>query len=513
MGIFSKIGKGIKKVFSHIAKRLRKSFKRIGKFINKIGIVGQIAMMFILPGVGNALMNGLTGLFRGVVGQTAAQAGAAAAAAGAGAGTTAAAGAGAAAGTAAGAGTAAAAGTLGKATGMMASKSAIIRGAGSVLQAAGNFVSAGAKAFSTVTEGITSFMGEFVKTGLNKIPGINIGSAAPTFGDAWANVQNNVMNNASATLEAFNKSIGVKPTAGATKFGTAGYTAPSRVSVDSLAAAKSAPQLTGADLRPAVVDVAPQQMKVTPDMTQADIGRADAYNAALERNAARQAISGDASFVKTGGGDSLLASQQQSAATFDYSEFMKSSEFKNNFTAEAQPGSIEYDFGSGQKSYISLDKFTNLEGINELKQFQTGAEIAKPKGFFAQIGENITGLPEKVKTSILDMPKRIGEIPGKFVESLAEAPGKFVDNLTGTITDLPTMAARAALNRQPTPYYQQSRVSIGSVPEFHMPQSEPLQTPEEYVQFYQNPQRVGQGNYGFNNPAGYSQFMTKFASA
>ena len=74
------------------------------------------------------------------------------------------------------------------------------------------------------------------------------------------------------------------------------------------------------------------------------------------------------------------------------------------------------------------------------------------------------------------------------------------------------MATRAALNRQPTPYYQQSKVFLASVPDFHMPQSEPLQTTEDYIQMYENPQRSGQGNYGFNNPVGYSQFMKKFAS-
>ena len=533
MGIFKKIGKGIKKVFSKIGRAIKKQFKRFGKFMNKIGVLGQIAMMFILPGVGNALLSGISGAFGSIVGQTAAQAGAAAAGTAASTAATATAtAAGQTAAQAAAAGTAAsatasaaatAAGTLGKATGMMASKSALIRGAGTVLQSAGNFVSAGAKAFSTVTEGITSFMGEFTKTALNKIPGVNIGSAAPTFGDAWQNVQNNVMKNSSATLEAFNKSIGIKPTAGATKFGTAGYTIPENVTMDSLAAAKSvtdiAPPITAGggtlDYAPGAgpsaglktADVVPKPMQVTPDMSQADITKVDAYNAALERNASRlqaeTSVYGDSKFVKTA--DSLLTSPQtttQTTTTFDYSEFMKSPEFKNNFTAEAQPGSIEYDFGSGQKSYISPDKFKSLKGINELKQFQTGAEIAEPKGFFAQIRENITDIPGKVRTSLLDMPKRIGDMPQEFV-----------NNLTDTVTGLPNLAARAALNRQPTPYYQQSSVAIGSVPEFHMPQSEPLQTTEDYIQMYENPQRSGQGNYGFNNPVGYSQFMKKFASA
>ena len=79
MGIFKKIGKGIKKVFKKIGKAIKKQFKRFGKFMNKIGIVGQIAMAFILPGIGNALMSSIGGAFTKMVGQTAAQAGASAA--------------------------------------------------------------------------------------------------------------------------------------------------------------------------------------------------------------------------------------------------------------------------------------------------------------------------------------------------------------------------------------------------------------------------------------------------
>ena len=55
MGFFSKIWKGIKKTFKKIFKPIKKVFKSIGKFMGKIGIVGQIAMSFILPGIGGAL--------------------------------------------------------------------------------------------------------------------------------------------------------------------------------------------------------------------------------------------------------------------------------------------------------------------------------------------------------------------------------------------------------------------------------------------------------------------------
>jgi hypothetical protein len=55
MGFFSKLWKGIKKVTKHIFKPIKSVFKAVGKFMNKIGIVGQIAMSFILPGIGGVL--------------------------------------------------------------------------------------------------------------------------------------------------------------------------------------------------------------------------------------------------------------------------------------------------------------------------------------------------------------------------------------------------------------------------------------------------------------------------
>lgn len=64
MGFLSKIWKGIKKTFKKIFKPIKKVFKSIGKFMGKIGIVGQIAMSFILPVVGGAL----SGTFSNIVG-------------------------------------------------------------------------------------------------------------------------------------------------------------------------------------------------------------------------------------------------------------------------------------------------------------------------------------------------------------------------------------------------------------------------------------------------------------
>ena len=67
MGFFSKLWKGVKKGFKKIFKPIKKVFKSIGKFMGKIGIVGQIALSFILPGIGTML----SGMLSNVVGSLA----------------------------------------------------------------------------------------------------------------------------------------------------------------------------------------------------------------------------------------------------------------------------------------------------------------------------------------------------------------------------------------------------------------------------------------------------------
>ena len=59
MGFLKKLWKKtVGKVWKKIGKTVKSVFKKVGKFMNKIGIVGQLAMSFILPGIGNALMAG-----------------------------------------------------------------------------------------------------------------------------------------------------------------------------------------------------------------------------------------------------------------------------------------------------------------------------------------------------------------------------------------------------------------------------------------------------------------------
>ena len=56
MGFFKKLFKGVKKVFKKVGKGIKKVVGKVGKFMNKTGIVGQIALSFLLPGIGAALV-------------------------------------------------------------------------------------------------------------------------------------------------------------------------------------------------------------------------------------------------------------------------------------------------------------------------------------------------------------------------------------------------------------------------------------------------------------------------
>jgi hypothetical protein len=115
MGFFSKIFKGVKKVFSKIGKGIKSAFKSIGKFMGKLGIVGQIALGLLLPGIGTML-----GTWAGAA---------------------------------------------------MGSANVFVSAAGHFVNAAVNIGTKVGSVFKTVTEGVMSVVGETVGAVLNKIPG------------------------------------------------------------------------------------------------------------------------------------------------------------------------------------------------------------------------------------------------------------------------------------------------------------------------------------------------------
>jgi len=174
MGFFSKVFKGVKKVFKKIGRGIKKVAMKVGKFMDKIGIVGQIALMFIplgpilgglLKGVGGIAARALTAM-----------------------------------------------GPLG---------AQILKGAQFVIGKAGKFVTSAKNAFGTVTEGVSKFVSEFTKTGLNKIgfdatkfgfkPGGGLDtwvkSGSNSFGEAWGKVTTNITENAGKILDPFKANI------------------------------------------------------------------------------------------------------------------------------------------------------------------------------------------------------------------------------------------------------------------------------------------------------------------
>jgi hypothetical protein len=134
MGFFSKIWKGLKKTVKKIGKGIKSAFKKFGKFMGKIGILGQVAMMFILPGIGAALGNA----FMGTAGALATN-------------------------------------TVGGVLG------AVGQAAGKVMQFVGNTVSKAGNVFSNITKGVTDTLGNFAKTASNKMFGTSFDAASNFF--------------------------------------------------------------------------------------------------------------------------------------------------------------------------------------------------------------------------------------------------------------------------------------------------------------------------------------------
>ena len=135
MGFFSKVWKGLKKTVKKIGKGIKSAFQKFGKFMGKIGILGQVAMFFIMPYVGAAL----GGMFTGAAGALATN-------------------------------------TVGGALG------AVGQAAGKVMQFVGNTVGKAGTVFSNITKGVTDTLGNFAKTASNKMFGTTFDAASNFFG-------------------------------------------------------------------------------------------------------------------------------------------------------------------------------------------------------------------------------------------------------------------------------------------------------------------------------------------
>ena len=166
MGFLSKAFKGIGKVFKKIGRGIKKVVGKIGKFMDKIGIVGQIGLSLLLPGVGQVLGGMLnTGL-----------------------------------------------------TALAGSSNVILSGAGKFLQGAIKVGTNVGKAFSSITEGVTKVVGETVGTFANEL---GLGDITKTLTGGKIDIANkNFSNLFERTSEAITNSIsGVKEAVGYTVSG------------------------------------------------------------------------------------------------------------------------------------------------------------------------------------------------------------------------------------------------------------------------------------------------------
>lgn len=113
MGFFSRIWKGLKNGVKKIGQAIKKGVASVGKFMDKAGIVGQIGLMFILPGLGGMLAKGVGAL--------------------------------------------------------AGASNPILAGVGKILTTAGKFASTAGNAFRTVSDGITSFVSNIGKGFVNQV--------------------------------------------------------------------------------------------------------------------------------------------------------------------------------------------------------------------------------------------------------------------------------------------------------------------------------------------------------
>lgn len=133
MGLISKIGKGIKGAFKKVGKAIKSGLKSVGKFMDKIGIVGQIGLSLLLPGIGGMLANGWNSLV----------------------------------------------GSLANYSGF---GSSVVKAAGGFLKTATEIGGRMGKAFNSVTSAVKNVVGETLKFGANKL---GLGKVATGIGETF----------------------------------------------------------------------------------------------------------------------------------------------------------------------------------------------------------------------------------------------------------------------------------------------------------------------------------------
>jgi hypothetical protein len=167
MGFFKKIFKGIKKVVKKIGKGIKSAFKKVGKFMGKLGIIGQIGLALVLPGVGQIL----SGMLVGSTG-------------------------------------------VGGLAGALQGMGAVGQAASGFIKSAVQIASNTSKFFGTITDGVTNVIGETIGAVANKIPGLGdalntitggrVDITQKTFSSAWEVTQKSMTDVVEAGSNIFN---------------------------------------------------------------------------------------------------------------------------------------------------------------------------------------------------------------------------------------------------------------------------------------------------------------------
>jgi len=389
MGLFSKIWKGVKTGVKSIGKGIKSAFKKFGKFMNKIGILGQIAMMFILPGIGQALGS----MWTGIAGQTAAQGAAAAASASASAvaGATAA---GATASAAAAAGATAAAGVSTVASGLAGytgALSGVANAAGNMMRFVSSTVGKAGTVFNNITQGITETLGNFAKTAGKKL-GFK--------GDMFANAADNFFGPGNS---ASSRSFGE-----ASRFGN-------------LTESKSFFTARDTQYEKAFKATADDASKA---ITDTPVKSTDMQGSTTTDNNFRQASMDTAPKISNDPLNDLSERQIN-----DYAAQVTDKEWiDQGFSLKGQMGDIEYKMGD-KNWYVSPENLSKMDNSQLFESFQTG----KMRGSaFSEgvkdLGQNFLDLPKNMYNegrSFLSNPLEgaTGKLQNKAVTRVAQEMG------------------------------------------------------------------------------------------
>ena len=423
MGFLSKVFKGVKKTFKKIGKGIKSAFKSIGKFMDKIGIVGQIGLSLLLPGIGQMLSStwgSMVGALQGYTGVG----------------------------------------------------SSVIQGAGNFLKTATEIAGEIGQSFSTITEGVKNVVGETLKFGANKLGLGQVASGlGERFGSQYLTDLGTSINNAS--LDSIGKTFNASVDSVMESFST------EALGPDSAFQTARREQLGIADVKDPV-SLQPK-IEVTPDLTTPDVAMKEIQTDSLlspEIDVTPPSVGGP----QTMGDPSAVVNRKlsvQAEAALD-SAFDK--EFNVGFTPEelSELRSKQY-FASTDASTIptktvssapfdfkaeAAQRAKTLQDLGVTSEIQ--AEAAK-EGFIDKTlrlsREKLQELPQE---AVDKLGKTITDLPSQFARRAAGLDPDPVYNQVSYATVVPTIQEAPMVGSQsmmnPVQYVANNQQAMGLEP-------------------------------------------------